>query len=57
VDEKEHKQRPKIVNEGIDKRRAAKKSAPGTIIRLRPSTSESVPDGSLKKTPVRVEYG
>jgi hypothetical protein len=39
----------------LSERRRGEKSAPSTIMRLRPSTSESAPDGSLKKTPVMVE--
>ena len=33
----------------------AKKSAPSTIMRFLPSTSESAPAGSLKMTPVIVD--
>jgi hypothetical protein len=43
------------MDERIDEWWRSEKKSPSTIMRLRPSTSESAPDGSLRKTPVMVE--
>jgi hypothetical protein len=55
VNEAQREQRPGIVDERIEEGRRRKNSAPSTIMRFLPSTSESAPAGSLKNTPVTVE--